>query len=67
MALHASVISIIIWKEDASLLNFRYSSTNQQLFAKDLCNESVTLKIMDNKWKPSHAYRKIDTFHGEQR
>jgi len=31
---------------------------------------AIKVAIMDgfcNKWKPSHAYRKIDTFHGEQR
>jgi len=30
----------------------------------------ATMKIMDDfhyKWKPSHAYHKIDTFRGEQR
>jgi len=30
----------------------------------------ATMKIMDDfryGWKPSHAYRKIDTFRGEQR
>jgi len=39
MALRAPVISIIFWKEDASLLemfNPLYSNTNQQLFWKEL-------------------------------
>jgi len=30
----------------------------------------ATTKIMDDfhyEWKPSHAYHKINTFHGEQR
>jgi len=37
------VISIIVWKEDASLLamiNLLHSSMNQKLFEKNLCNQS---------------------------
>jgi len=63
----------IVCKEDALLpatFNPLCSSTNQQLFKKDFCNQVATMKIMDdfhNKWKPSRAYHKIDTFRDEQR
>jgi len=61
------VISVIFWKEDASLLamfNQLYSSTNQQLFEKNFCNQSIYYEITDNfcyEWKPSHDYYKIYT------
>jgi len=43
MALHAPVISIVVWKEDAllsAMFKPLYSSTNQQLFKNNFCNQS---------------------------
>jgi len=51
--------------EDALLpfmFNLLYSSTNRQLFEKNLCNQSSPMKITDDfrhKLNPSHTY-KID-------
>jgi len=71
MAPHTPVKSIIVWKEDTSLpamYNPLYSSTNQQLFEKNLCNQSSQYEINRPfscyEWKPSHAYQ---TIYGEQR
>jgi len=56
--------AFIVWKEDASLPAM-FSSTNQQLFQKELILITVaTTADFRNKWKPSRA---IDTFCGEQR
>jgi len=43
MALHAPDISVVIWKEDASLpaiFNPLYSNTNRLLFKKNFYNQS---------------------------
>jgi len=43
MVPHALVISIIVWKEDtllSAMFNPLYSNMKQQLFEKNLCNQS---------------------------
>jgi len=59
---------LIIVKKDTSLpvmFNPLYSSTNLNDLKRTSAIKVATIKIMDNfhyKWKPSHAYHKIDTF-----
>jgi len=59
----------MVWKEDAllpAMFNPLCSSTNQQLFKKNFCNQSS--QITDdfcNKWKPSRAYHKINSEQNE--
>jgi len=61
----------IVWKEDASLpamFNCLCSSTAVQInncLKRTFVINVATMKITDdfrNKWKPSRAYHKIDTF-----
>jgi len=73
MVLRAPVISIIIRKENASLpamFNLLHSSTNQQLFKKNFCNQSSHYENYGQflLWMEAiTAYHKIDTFCGELR
>jgi len=46
-----------------------YSGKNQQLFKITSAIKVTPMKIMDDlhyKWKPSHAYHKINTIYSEQ-
>jgi len=62
------ILNFIVLKENASLpamFNPLCSSTNLK---KNFCNQSSL--ITDDfryEWKPSRAYHKINTFHGEKR
>jgi len=54
-------------KKDASLpaiFNPLCSSTNQQMFKKNFCNQSSHYDF-HYVWEPSQAYHKIDIFHSE--
>jgi len=56
---------LLIYAAYSWLCCWLYSSINQQLFGKNLCNQSRNIKIKDDfhyEWKPSRAYHKIDTF-----
>jgi len=65
MALQAPLMYLLSEKETLRC-NPLCSSTNQ----KRTEIKVATTKITDDfryEWKPSHAYHKIDTFHGEKR